>query len=347
MSLVNVYNEWDPLEEMIVGSAEAARVPKPDRGLLAVDYLEHHDSQDDIPSAPYDPKIVAEANEDLEGFADVLRQAGVVVRRPASTDHSRTFGTPHWSTDGEYNYCPRDVLLPVGQTIMETPMVLRSRYFEPFAYKDLLLEYFASGANWISAPKPRLLDETYDLAPGDGVVLRDLEPVFDAANVLRLGRDLLYLVSSSGNALGCQWLQRVLGHTYRVHPVRDVYAGTHLDTTIALVRPGLVVLNPERIKKEQIPEVLASWDVIWCPAMVDTGYAWAYPRASIWQGMNLIMINPNLAVVGDAQLPLMRALEDHGVDVMALPMRHARTLSGGFHCVSVDIRRTGVLEDYS
>jgi N-dimethylarginine dimethylaminohydrolase len=346
MSLVNVHNEWDPLEEMIVGIPDGAQVPAPDKGLFALDYCQHHESQDEIPSGPYDPGIIEEAREDLDAFVKVLEQEGVKVRRPAPTDHSRIFGTPDWTTSGEYNYCPRDVLLPIGQTVIETPMVLRSRYFEPFAYKELLLEYFESGANWISAPKPRLLDDTYNVRPESGSVLNNHEPLFDAANVLRVGRDILYLLSCSGNMLGLRWLQRVLGDGYRVHPVAGVYEGTHLDTTIALIRPGLVLLNPERIGQGQVPAVLTNWDVIWSPEMADTGYAWAYPRASIWQGMNLIMINPGLAVVNDLQVQLIRVLEKHGVDVVPLRMRHARTLSGGFHCVSVDIRRRGTLEDY-
>jgi glycine amidinotransferase len=346
MSLVDVHNEWDPLEEMIVGTAAGARVPRPDRGLFAVEYREQHAGPEHIPSGPFDQRVVEEANEDLEGFVALLEQAGVTVRRPATIDHAAVVRTPDWSTDGGYDYCPRDILLPVGRTIIETPMVLRSRSCETLAYKDLLLTYFESGANWIAAPKPRLLDETYDLDPPDGVALRDLEPVFDAANVLRLGRDLLYLVSSSGNMLGCRWLERVLGDGYRVHPIRGVYPGTHIDTTVTPVRPGLVVLNPDRMSKEQVPGVIKGWDVIW-PDMVDTGYGGDHPLASIWQGMNFIMVNPSLAVVNDAQIPLIRALEAHGVDVVGLPMRHARTLSGGFHCVSLDVRRRGTLEDYS
>ena len=347
MSLVNVHNEWDPVEEVIVGIADGARVPRPDRGLFAIDYSAHLERQEDIPSGPYDQRVVDETREDLEGFMAVLRQAGVVVRQPAVTDHSALFGTPEWTTDGEYNYCPRDVLLAIGDTIIETPMALRSRYFEPLAYRHILLEYFASGANWISAPKPRLPDDTYNVRPESGQVLNDREPIFDAANVLRAGRDILYQVSCSGNMLGCQWLQRVLGDTYRVHPVSGVYEGTHLDTTIGFIRPGLVVLCPERIREDQVPTVLKGWDIIWCPEMVDTGYSWSYPRASIWQGMNLFMINPGLAVANDLQIPLIRELERHGVDVVPLPMRHARNLSGGFHCVSLDVRRNGTLEDYS
>ncbi|MCX4823154.1 inosamine-phosphate amidinotransferase 1 [Streptomyces sp. NBC_01142] len=347
MSLVNAHNEWDPLEEMIVGVAENARVPSPDPGLFALDYCENHASQEEIPTGPYDQQVVTEAHEDLEAFVDLLKGEGVTVRRPAITDHAKSFGTPDWSTDGEYNYCPRDVILPIGQTIIETPMALRSRFFEPFAYKEILLDYFKSGAKWISAPKPRLLDDTYHVRPESGLPLANLEPVFDAANVMRVGKDILYLVSCSGNELGGQWLQQILGDEYRVHFIRGAYEGTHIDTTIMVVRPGLVVLNPERIREDQIPPVFKNWDIIWAPEMGDTGYAWSYPRASIWQGMNFIMVRPDLAVINDQQGPLIQEIEKRGIEVAPLKMRQARTLSGGFHCVSVDVRRRGTLEDYS
>jgi hypothetical protein len=47
----------------------------------------------------------------------VLKQEGVTVRRPQVTDHSTVFSSPDWQSDGEYNYCPRDLLLPIGETI--------------------------------------------------------------------------------------------------------------------------------------------------------------------------------------------------------------------------------------
>ncbi len=346
MSLVNVHNEWDPLEEMIVGIADGAQVPRADPGLFALDYADHHERADQIPSGPYPAHVIAEANEDLDRFAQFLRNHGVTVRRPEPVDHTVTFGAPGWQTDGEYNYCPRDVLLPIGDLIIEAPMTLRSRYFESHAYHSHLLDYFASGAKWISAPKPRLPDSAYRVKSADGEILANHEPIFDAANVIRMGRDILYLVSRSGNRLGYEWLQRTLGEGYRVHPIEGVYDGTHIDTTITLVRPGLVVLSPERISRAQVPAIFRNWEVIWCPGMVDTGYCWSYPRASIWQGMNFIMVNPSLAVVNDRQIELIRALEKHRIDVAPLPMRHARSLSGGFHCVSVDVRRRGQLEDY-
>jgi glycine amidinotransferase len=346
-ALVSVHNEWDPLEEMIVGIADGARVSSPDPGLYALDYAEYLAAESEIPTGPHERQVIEEANEDLAAFVELLEENGVTVRRPEPIDHARPFGTPDWATDGQFSYCPRDVLLTIGDTVIETPMPLRARYFESIAYRDILLDYFRRGANWISAPKPRLPEETYSLEARNGSKLSNLEPVFDAANVLRLGRDLLYLVSSSGNMLGAQWLQRALGSEYRVHPLPGIYDGTHIDTTVALVRPGLVVLNPERISEDQVPEVFADWEVIWCREPVDSGWHGPFPRSSVWQAMNFIMVNPDLAIVNELQRPLIGELEDHGVEVAPLPMRQARTLSGGFHCVSLDVRRSGALEDYS
>ncbi len=82
--------------------------------------------------------------------------------------------------------------------------------------------------------------------------------------------------------LGYQWLQQVLTAEYRVHPLQGIYQGDHIDTTITFLRPGLVLINPERIKKEQVPDIFRNWEIIWCPEMVDTGYGGDYPRASIW-----------------------------------------------------------------
>src|SRR4051794_31769918 len=125
MSLVNVHTEWDPLEEMIVGIADNARVPSADPGLFALNYADDVATAADIPTGPYDPRVIEEANEDLEGIVALLKGEGVVVRRPDVTDHAAPYSTPDWTSDGEYNYCPRDILLAVGQTIIETPMAMR------------------------------------------------------------------------------------------------------------------------------------------------------------------------------------------------------------------------------
>lgn len=62
--------------------------------------------------------------------------------------------------------------------------------------------------------------------------------------------------------------------------------------------------------------------------------------------MNLLMLSPKLAVVDKNQYPLIKLLESKGIEVIPVLLRHARQLAGGFHCVTLDVRRTGKLENY-
>lgn len=344
MSIVHVHDEWAPLEEVIVGRIDGARIPTPDAGLMATEYPELT-SPDEVPSGPFPPQVMEETAEDLALLAEALEKLGVRVRRPERHDHARRFRSLDWETEGFANLCPRDVLLPVGETIIETPLCLRARQYETLSYRPLLMEYFQSGAGWFAAPRPRLLDSAYRHLGGEHYLLDESEPIFDAANVLRVGRDILYQVSCSGNHLGGRWLQRVLGPAYRVHVVDDLYDGTHLDSTLALVRPGLVFANPARVSRDNLPSIFRKWDVVYFSDVVDTGSV-GHPISSVWLGLNFMMVNPRLAVVDRRQEPLIRELERRGVDVLPLVIRHSRTLGGGFHCMTLDVRRRGGLESY-
>ena len=57
---------------------------------------------------------------------------------------------------------PRDIILVVGDEVIECPMAWRSRFFEYRAYRSLMKEYFRGGARWTTAPKPQMSDELYD-----------------------------------------------------------------------------------------------------------------------------------------------------------------------------------------
>ena len=63
---------------------------------------------------------------------------------------------------GLYAAMPRDILLVVGDEIIEAPMAWRSRFFEYRSYRPLIKEYFNNGARWTTAPKPQMVDELYD-----------------------------------------------------------------------------------------------------------------------------------------------------------------------------------------
>ena len=347
MSLVWSCNEWDPLEEVIVGNPLAARFPHADPSTRLAEYPERE--IDEIPQGPFPEWIIEETDEDLDAFVKVLEQAGARVRRPATWPHEAAFSTIHWTSQGYYNYCPRDVLLAIEDRIIETPNVIRSRAQETSSYKELLLEYLDSGAKWFAAPKPMLRDELYDVDL-ERPTPREDEPAFDAANVLRFGEDLLYLVSATGNRRGGRWLQTILGDRFRVHFLEGVYYGSHIDSTFAALRPGLVLCNPARISDATLPDFLRQWEVVMSPPMektdrFDADYL-SKAIGSEWIDMNVFSISPEVVVVDSDQLGLIRLLESHGLTVVPLKLRHSKMLGGGFHCVTLDVRRTGTLQRY-
>jgi glycine amidinotransferase/scyllo-inosamine-4-phosphate amidinotransferase 1 len=338
-------DEFSPLAEVVVGTAAGARIPVLDRSAWLNLYPDLAAAElAGIVTGTFPAPVLAEAEEDLDALAEILGGLGVTVHRPAPVAHSAPFATPHWRASGFYSYCPRDLALVVGSTIIAAPSPMRARMFELAGLRALFQERMLSGSAWISAPVPQLLDELYPLDDTGHPTLGEAEPVFDAANVLRAGRDLYYLVSGSGNELGARWLQTTLSALgdYRVHPIRGVYPHTHIDSTISLIRDGLVLLNPARITNpaQQLPRPLRSWDYLWCPPMTTTPTAMANPLSSEWIGMNLLMVRPDLAIVDAAQHQLIAALENRGVEVVPHTLRHARVLGGGFHCVTLDIRRS-------
>jgi N-dimethylarginine dimethylaminohydrolase len=347
MSKVWSCNEWDQLEEVIVGNPLRARFPTADPSTQLTEFPGR--PLEEIPQGPFPQQIIEETEEDLNTFVGVLEDSGVTVKRPETWPHESKFSTIHWESAGYYNYCPRDIMLVIGDHIIETPNVMRSRAQESFSYRAMMVDYLKSGAKWYSAPKPMLLDSLFEVDPAKPTPRND-EPAFDAANVLRLGKDLIYLVSGTGNELGGQWLQTILGDSFRVHFLKDVYYGSHIDSTFVALRPGLMLCNPARINKETLPEILKQWDVIYSPPMESTGeYDADYLSKSIgskWIDMNLFSINPGLVVVDKDQTALIKLLEKQGLDVIPLKLRHSKMLGGGFHCVTLDVRRKGSLEQY-
>ncbi len=341
------WNEWDPLEEVIVGNPLNARFPYADRSTQLAEYPDR--SLAEIPQGPFPQQIIEEAEEDLLEFIAALEKQGVIVKRPETWPHDAKFSTIHWDSQGYYNYCPRDLMLVIGDQIIETPNVIRSRAQETFSYRSLLLDYMKSGAKWYGAPKPMLLDSLFDVDLSKPTPRND-EPAFDAANILRFGEDLLYLVSATGNEMGGHWLQSMLGDKFRIHYLKDVYYGSHINSTFVALRPGLILCNPGRINENTLPDIFKQWEVIYSPPMENTDrYSADYLSKCIgsdWIDMNAFSINPNLVVVDSDQKALIKLLEKHGLDVIPIKLRHSKMLGGGFHCVTLDVRRTGTLERY-
>jgi glycine amidinotransferase len=351
-SAVQSYNEWDPLEEVIVGVVDGAAVPEWHVALRATMPGDQEPFFRELAGRPFPRDMIDAARRDLDGLAALLEREGVRVRRPDPIDHARRFATPDWSSPGGlYAAMPRDVLLVIGDELIEAPMPWRSRYFEIHAYRRLLREYFHAGARWTQAPKPELRDDLYDHGfvdpePGGPMryVVTEFEPVFDAADFIRCGRDIFYQLSNVTNRFGVRWLERHLGDRFRFHEiaVTDTHP-MHIDATFMPLRPGQVLVNPERVR--ELPQVLRDWEVLVAPPPCLPPEV-ELRMSSRWISMNILMLDERRVVVEEHEVDLIRAFERWGFEPLPCSFLSFNRFGGSFHCATLDVRRRGELRSY-
>ena len=316
------FNEWDQLKKVIVGVADNAQVPEIDISLRCVSYADKV-NEADIITGRYPEQVINEANEDLEILCNFLKKENVEVLRPNKTECKY------------YNFCPRDSVFVYGDLHMATPMPIQARRDEWRAFEH----HLTNPVNMHYHHKSSLYN-TNCIGNKDVLALTEVEPAFDAANILRANDDVLYLVSNSGNKLGSVLLQEALGDKAKVHKLENVYSFMHIDSTVAFLKEGLLLANPSRIKsKDDLPGPFKKWDIIWCPEPVDIGYYPGYCNSSTWVNVNLLSVSTKLVVLEEHQEPTRIELEKHGIECAMLPMRHSRTLGGTFHCVTCDLER--------
>lgn len=364
-TVVNSWNEWDPLKHVIVGRADGTMIQAPE---LAVqrEWPEYGFTSGKY--GPYPKEMEEKANEQLDNLARILEQRGIRVDRPTPIDFSQAVQTPDWVQETMFGCMPpRDLLLTVGNEILEATMSYRSRWYEYLCYRPLLEQYFKDDPNFrfAAAPKPRLtertyqkdfwkewrslsLEEQYERAEKCDWIPTEVEPLFDAADVVRCGKDLFVQKSMVTNDAGIDWLRR----HYPDHRIHKVWykelTPWHMDTTIVPLRPGLVFFNPVRTPLEKAQRELFEkndWEIMEAPKTVLEKKR-PMTFCSLWLNINLLVLDPKTVCVEASETPVIELLGKHGFEVIPVPFYEVSPFGGGLHCGTADVLREGTLEDY-
>jgi glycine amidinotransferase len=309
-------------------------------------------------------RYVEELIEDVEGLVRTLESLSVIVHRPIDLhETTTTVQTPAWSASVVPPLNVRDNTLVLGDEIIETPPMIRSRYFETQFLKPVYAEYFRRGARWTVMPRPFMTDASFDLSYAKSSVGGPTEPIddpkpahydvgfemlFDGAQCLRLGRDVIVNVSTANHALACDWLERHVEGRFRIHRVHRL-SDSHIDSMLLALRPGLLLVRSKAVA-DYLPESLRKWDMIVPPPPAANNF----PRyddtdlilTSPYIDLNVLSVSPDTVLVNDACPELMKTLEQHGFTVVPVRHRHRRLFGGGFHCFTIDTVRDGGAEDY-
>jgi glycine amidinotransferase len=364
-TIVNSWNEWDPLKHVIVGRADGTMVQAPEPACIRIW------PQYGFPMGTYGPlpkEMEEKAIEQLDNFAKMLEERGVRVDRPTPLDFSQKVQTPDWEQESMFGVMPpRDLLLTVGNEILETTMSQRSRWFEYLAYRPLLEQYYKEDPNfrWEAAPKPRLTDSSYhkdfwvnnESKEYDEKIqstynkvwgLTEVEPLFDAADVGRFGKDLFVQRSTVTNAAGIDWLQRHFPN-HRVHEVTFLEPEPmHIDATFIPLRPGLALSNRKRHPLSEEMKTLFKqndWEIVPCAEPAHEKKA-KLSFCSVWLSMNILMLDSKTVFVEEQETAQMEQFDQLGFDVIPVPFWDVAAFGGGLHCATADVYREGTLEDY-
>lgn len=361
--IVNSWNEWDPLKHVVVGRADFCCIPP---GEPALDAKVPEDSEMRGMYGPRPLATVEAANAQLDNFAAILEKRGIKVDRPTPIQWNRAIATPDWSTETMFGCMPpRDVLLTVGRQIVEATMSYRCRWFEYLAYRPLLSRWFDEdkGFDWQAAPKPRLTDDDYhpdyldehisiqqrlEWTAARHYVTTENEPLFDAADVCRMGKDLFPQHGFTTNLKAVDWLRRHFPD-HRVHALNfpgDPYP-IHIDATFVPVRPGLIINNPNRKLDDTQRKIFADndWEIV---EAAQPAHKTPPPLcySSVWLSMNCLVIDPKTVCVEASEVHQQEQFDKLGFEVIPVPFRDAYAFGGGLHCATADVYREGTCEDY-
>jgi glycine amidinotransferase/scyllo-inosamine-4-phosphate amidinotransferase 1 len=304
--MIDSCNEWDPLRAVVVGSAALANWPMTDP-VFAAEAKSSLWTESPPPAGAVPEFIVDQTNGELDILIETLLKYGVTVYRPRPMDFVESLGM--------YNYCPRDRLLVAGNTVVDCNMMYPCRNQEIQNYSNILEQAHTV----LTMP-------------------RDAGMILDAANVCRLGDTWLFLESASGNRAAYEWLCAQFPHI--TIELCNFYSGVHIDSTITPLKEGLVLLNASRVNEDNCPKAFRDWERIYVAEdqIVPQDF-FQYPYASKWIAMNMLVIDPETVIIDAAQTQLITILKQHGIDSIPLTLSHSRTLGGGFHCATLDIRR--------
>ncbi|WP_405735085.1 inosamine-phosphate amidinotransferase 1 [Streptomyces sp. NBC_01537] len=368
---LNSFDEFTRLDEVVLGRAEHYTDHHTDPSWRLFFYdnvapaLGRHTTPAGEELLPIPAQLVDELNEDIAGLADALTGCGVNVLRPAAPGKAVDIRSPHWDARATPPLNVRDQTIILGNTIVETAPHVRARIFENDLLKPVFYRYYKAGAKWLSMPRPALtrdsLDTTYFTRQGLDVTRATegetagnieglgLEMVFDGAQCMRLGRDVLVNVANHNHELALRWLRDNL-RNLRFHRL-DAMADNHIDSVLVPLRPGLMLLRSPKYLR-YLPEAMQSWDVIYAPEADDenfpdyTDLGFVIPIGSRYMDINLLSVDENTVIVNSLYPELIDVLESRGFTVAPVRHRHRRLFGGGFHCFTLDTVRHGGPENY-
>lgn len=380
MLKVNAWTQWGPLKTVVVGRADKACFQAEEPAFKGRINNKLIAKELNWPMGPKKQSIIDNANAQLDHLAHILESLGITVLRPTPIDFNKTTTSPGWSIPHMFCcVCPRDVMITIGNVILEATLSRRGRFFEYLPYRPLMNQLWNQDPTmkWKAAPKPSMNDSMYQQDYWDKFgdlpqktreeqkallrdyyyVLNESELAFDAADITRCGRDIFVQYSMTTNLKAIEWLKRELEGHVRVHKLHfpGAIEPIHIDTTFIPLKPprhgnpGIILTNPERSLNKEDEQIFLNnnWQLVDVPppnAINDPMPSFC--ESSKWLSMNLLSLDEETLIVEENEKELHQFLEALGFKLIKIPFRYVFEFGGSIHCSTWDIERTDGPEEF-
>ena len=315
---VLVDHEWGELKEVVVGLTNLripSKVPPSIKNYLPTSSIELIEKNKGQWLQDCNPNLDQQSIEQMNAIISILKERGIIVHQVEKLSDDETSYLAV-NSDAVSQTFPRDPILVIGNKVIETAMLEPYRRKERFAIRRTIEKRLEnSGSHLVSMPQP---DPYQSKSPGD----YGPGPYLEGGDVMLVGQDIY--VGDSGNAsnlAGIRWLSDYLGQDYRVHRVPLSRRFLHLDTTLALPRPGLAIVCQEAFT-EGLPKFLNGWKLINVSA----------DDAEKKLGCNGLVLSKESIIIGDNMPDLKKDLETEGLEVITTPIDALTWQGGGFRC---------------
>jgi hypothetical protein len=332
--MYSVYQHWDPLKVCVVGRSYPPEFYSWIQNPAVRSLFE---------------KIAIETEEDYQNIIKKLESFGVNVLRPEIYDRN------HYLMPDDSRYIPppmtpRDNTIMVGNNFYHT---LDKAPGWNSGFEEILCNIVQQGNNVQQSPKS----------------------TFNGAMISRIGKDLYFGTEHYDQDIHV--LQTQIDQHFTQTRNHIVNTGGHCDATYCPVCPGLIIsLHDVPTYADTFPdwEVVylpgQSWDMVedflklkkknkgrwWIPGfendqdVVDVVETWlghwtGYVEETVFD-VNMLIIDPKNVMVFNYNKQVFDALDRYGITPHIVPFRHRYFWDGGIHCVTSDLHREGIMQDY-
>jgi len=320
-SAVYVEHEWDTLENVVLGSPNMLSVPQIHKSVTGYGYIINNEAimktAAGKPIQLVNPYKYGKIVEESDNISKTLKEKEIKISRlnPEVLDVAE-LQYMKYVQQGHNFLFPKDAVIVIGNSVIEcaqrVPMRDKERFivrkiFKPYIKEDPSIRYIA-----VPIPSPTFNEK--------GLYLEGSDVLVDGSNIY---------VGHSGrgtSSAGIMWLQAVLGHKYKVYTI-DINGFIHLNSVLALIRPGLAVRVPSAITSD-MPKPLHNWEFIDISPEDAKNYA-----------ASILIVGPNKVYVDERFESLIEQLRAKNVDVTSVPFEEISEFGSGLGSFYSPIRR--------